>query len=70
MEVNLLPFMRLRILMSSFAPLYSEKRKLETTVPELVAQMFDSKNQMLDCDNRHGVYLTAIAMFRGKVSTS
>ena len=31
--------------------------------------MFDSKNMMAACDPKHGRYLTASAMFRGKMST-
>jgi len=31
--------------------------------------MFDTKNMMAACDPRHGRYLTASAMFRGKIST-
>ena len=31
--------------------------------------MFDNKNMMAACDPRHGVYLTAVALFRGRVST-
>jgi len=30
--------------------------------------MFDSKNMMAACDPRHGRYLTAAVMFRGRVS--
>jgi len=39
------------------------------SVPELVSQMFDVKNMMAACDPRQGRYLTASAMFRGKMST-
>jgi len=39
------------------------------TVPELTQQMWDSKNMMCAADPRHGRYLTASAMFRGKMST-
>jgi len=31
--------------------------------------MFDAKNMMVACDPRHGRYLTASAMFRGKMAT-
>jgi tubulin beta len=37
-------------------------------VPELTAQMFDSKNMMAACDPRHGRYLTVAAIFRGRMS--
>ena len=39
------------------------------TVPELTQQMFDAKNMMCASDPRHGRYLTASAMFRGRMST-
>ncbi|XP_066373434.1 tubulin beta chain-like [Miscanthus floridulus] len=39
------------------------------TVPELTQQMWDAKNMMCAADPRHGRYLTASAMFRGKMST-
>ena len=39
------------------------------TVPELTQQMWDAKNMMCAADPRHGRYLTAAAIFRGKIST-
>merc|ERR1712224_1047133 len=39
------------------------------TVPELTQQMFDAKNMMCAADPRHGRYLTALGMFRGRMST-
>ena len=38
------------------------------SVPELTKEMFDAKNMMTACDPRHGRYLTAAAIFRGRVS--
>ncbi|TMW85035.1 hypothetical protein EJD97_023899 [Solanum chilense] len=44
--------------------------KLTTpSFPELTQQMWDAKNMMCAADPRHGRYLTASAMFRGKMST-
>jgi hypothetical protein len=40
-----------------------------TQVPELTQQMFDAKNMMCAADPRHGRYLTATALFRGRMST-
>uniref|UniRef100_G3SAU6 Tubulin beta 8B n=1 Tax=Gorilla gorilla gorilla TaxID=9595 RepID=G3SAU6_GORGO len=37
------------------------------TVAELTQQMFDAKNMMAACDPRHGRYLTAAAIFRGRM---
>merc|ERR1711869_39135 len=39
------------------------------TVPELTQQMFDAKNMMCAADPRHGRYLTACALFRGRMPT-
>eukprot|EP01115_Flamella_aegyptia_P012718 TRINITY_DN6476_c0_g1_i1.p1 TRINITY_DN6476_c0_g1~~TRINITY_DN6476_c0_g1_i1.p1 ORF type:complete len:450 (-),score=212.51 TRINITY_DN6476_c0_g1_i1:43-1392(-) len=71
LAVNLIPFPRLHFFLVGFAPLSSRVGKdfRSLTVPELVQQMFDSKNMMAACDPRHGKYLTASAMFRGKIST-
>jgi len=71
LAVNLIPFPRLHFFLVSFAPLAARAAKEYTasTVPELVSQMFDSKNMMAACDPRRGKYLTASAVFRGKMST-
>merc|ERR1712070_1178213 len=39
------------------------------TGPELTQQQFDAKNMMCAADPRHGRYLTAACMFRGRMST-
>merc|ERR1712146_446440 len=39
------------------------------TVPELTQQMWDAKNMMCAADPRRGRYLTASALFRGRMST-
>ncbi|MDF5581035.1 hypothetical protein P3730_24450, partial [Vibrio parahaemolyticus] len=57
--------------MVGFAPLTSRgsQQYRALSVPELTQQMWDSKNMMCAADPRHGRYLTASAMFRGKMST-
>merc|ERR1719156_388812 len=54
-----------------FAPLTSRgsQQYRALTVPELTQQMFDAKNMMCASDPRHGRYLTACAVFRGRMST-
>jgi hypothetical protein len=54
-----------------FAPLTSRgsQQYRALTVPELTQQMFDAKNMMCASDPRHGRYLTAAALFRGRMST-
>jgi tubulin beta len=71
LAVNLVPFPRLHFFMCGFAPLTSRNTRnyRSLSVSELVNQMFDSKNMMCAADPRQGRYLTASAMFRGKVST-
>ena len=71
LAVNLIPFPRLHFFMVGFVPLTSRgnQRYQTLSVPELTQQMFDAKNMMCAADPRHGRYLTASAIFRGKVST-
>jgi tubulin beta len=69
--VNLIPFPRLHFFMTGFAPLTSRgsQQYRALTVPELTQQMFDAKNMMCAADPRHGRYLTACSLFRGRMST-
>ena len=57
--------------MNGFAPLTSRgsQQYRALTVPELTQQMFDAKNMMCAADPRHGRYLTACGLFRGRMST-
>lgn len=70
LAVNMVPFPRLHFFCVGFAPLIAEgTQKFKThSVSELTAQMFESGNMMTACDPKHGRYLTAAAVFRGKVS--
>ncbi len=71
LAVNLVPFPRLHFFMIGFSPLTSRgsQQYRALTVPELTQQMWDAKNMMCAADPRHGRYLTASAMFRGRMST-
>jgi len=71
LAVNLIPFPRLHFFLVGFAPLTARQSQdyRAISVPELVTQMFDVKNMMAACDPRTGRYLTASAMFRGKIQT-
>ncbi|ETO12775.1 tubulin beta chain [Reticulomyxa filosa] len=71
LAVNLIPFPRLHFFMTGFAPLTAPKtaQYSNTSVAELTGQMFDPRNMMCACDPKHGRYLTASAIFRGRVST-
>jgi len=72
LAVNLIPFPRLHFFLVGVAPLIqkSSKNFEKLTVAELVTQIFDPKNIMAQCDSRRGKYLTASALFRGKMSTN
>ncbi|XP_055126100.1 tubulin beta-8 chain isoform X6 [Symphalangus syndactylus] len=69
LAVNMVPFPRLHFFMPGFAPLTSRgsQQYRALTVAELTQQMFDAKNMMAACDPRHGRYLTAAAIFRGRM---
>merc|ERR1712149_129774 len=69
--VNMIPFPRLHFFMTGFAPLTSRgsQQYRALTVPELTQQMFDAKNMMCAADPRHGRYLTAAGLFRGRMSS-
>merc|ERR1711959_248329 len=71
LAVNMIPFPRLHFFMTGFAPLTSRgsQQYRALTVPELTQQMFDAKNMMCAADPRHGRYLTATCLFRGRMST-
>merc|ERR1711991_1192669 len=71
LAVNMVPFPRLHFFMIGFAPLTSRgsPQYRALTVPELTQQQFDAKNMMCASDPRHGRYLTACCMFRGRMST-
>uniref|UniRef100_A0A1D5QZ85 Tubulin beta chain n=1 Tax=Macaca mulatta TaxID=9544 RepID=A0A1D5QZ85_MACMU len=69
LAVNMVPFPRLHFFMPGFAPLTSRgsQQYRALTVAELIQQMFDARNMMAACDPRHGRYLTADAIFRGRM---
>jgi len=71
LAVNLVPFHRLHFFLVGSAPIYAKENQVYTanTVAELASQMFDSRNMMSAVDPKKGKYLTASAVFRGKVPT-
>jgi len=71
LAVNLIPFPRLHFFMIGIAPFPSRgsQQYQALSVPELTQQMFDAKNMMCASDPRNGRYLTAAAMFRGRIPT-
>jgi tubulin beta len=71
LAVNLIPFPRLHFFLVGYAPLTARTQEgfANASVGELVSQMFDARNMMAACDPRRGKYLTASAVFRGKIPT-
>ena len=67
---NLVPFPRLHFFMIGFAPLTNRRMQQyrSLTVPELTQQMFDPKNMLCASDPRHGRYLAAAAIYRGRIN--
>jgi tubulin beta len=70
LAVNMVPFPRLHFFIPGFAPLTSRgsEQYRSLSVAELTQQIFDPKNMMAACDPRHGRYLTAAVIFRGRMS--
>lgn len=70
LAVNMIPFPRLHFFLVGFAPLTARGSTSYRTssVSDLTQQMFNPKNMMAACDPTKGRYLTAAAMFRGKMS--
>ncbi|XP_075257325.1 tubulin beta-2B chain-like [Convolutriloba macropyga] len=70
LAVNMVPFPRLHFFMPGFAPLTSRETAgyRISSVSDLTAQLFDSKNMMVSCDPKTGKYLTCAIVFRGKCS--
>jgi len=71
LATNMIPFPRLHFFMTGYAPIMARGAvgQRAMTVPELTQQIFDAKNMTCAVDPRHGRYLTAMAVFRGAVST-
>ena len=71
LAVNMIPFPRLHFYVPGFAPLTSRgsQQYKQLNVSELTQQIFDARNIMAAADPRNGKYLTASAMFRGRMST-
>ncbi|XP_053673023.1 tubulin beta chain-like [Anopheles nili] len=68
---NMVPYRRLHFFVPGFAPLCCRDAACyrQTTVPELVYQLFSRNNLMAACDPQAGTFLTAAAIFRGRLST-
>lgn len=72
LAVNLVPFPRMHFFVGGLAPLTPPKsQKYQSlSIQDLTNQLFVSNNLMAACDPQKGIYLSASAHFRGKVSPS
>ena len=71
LTVNLVPFPRLHFFLCGYAPLLprsTQNVKRDLTVKQLTRQIFNPNNMMVACDPRHGRYLSAASIFRGRIS--
>lgn len=68
--VNMVPFPRLHFFVPGYAPLVPEYKDPYTrhTARTLIQDMFKSESMFIDCDPRKGRFLTAAAIFRGRIS--
>lgn len=68
---NMVPYRKLHFFVPGIAPLTSKESQCyrSLSVSELVYQIFDEQNLMAACSPSRGKYLTAAALFRGRVST-
>ena len=69
--MNLIPFPRLHFFMDSVTPLGAVSERIRNySVQEATLELFDKESILCEVDPGHGRYMTASAIFRGKVSSS
>ncbi|KMQ91211.1 tubulin beta chain [Lasius niger] len=68
--VNMVPFPRLHFFVPGYVPLIPEFKDPYTknTVRTLIQHMFKSESMFVNCDPKKGQFLTAAAIFRGRIS--
>jgi len=74
LATNSIPFPRYQWFIPSFVPLVSRTaragtRNMHYSIPEMVRDMFDPQHAMCAVDMKKGKFLTASAIFRGRMST-
>ncbi|XP_050450597.1 tubulin beta-3 chain-like [Cataglyphis hispanica] len=69
--VNMVPFPQLHFFVPGYVPLipYHKRVYEKITVKTLIRNMFESESMFINCDPRKGKFLTAAAIFRGRIST-
>ncbi|XP_052683110.1 tubulin alpha-1A chain-like [Crassostrea angulata] len=68
-QTNLVPYPRLRFLLTSYAPVISTEKAYheQLSVAEITNASFEPANQMVKCDPRHGKYMACCMLYRGDV---
>ncbi|KAL6437766.1 hypothetical protein ACFW04_004256 [Cataglyphis niger] len=67
----MVPFPRLHFFVPGYVPLIPHHKRIyeKITVKTLIRDMFESESMFINCDPRKGKFLTAAAIFRGRIST-
>eukprot|EP00079_Xenopus_tropicalis_P039023 XP_017952794.1 PREDICTED: tubulin alpha-8 chain-like [Xenopus tropicalis] len=68
-QTNLVPFPRIHFPVISYAPVISAERAYheKLSIAEITTACFESTNQMVKCDPRHGKYMACCLLYRGDV---
>ncbi len=61
-QTNLVPYRRIHFPLATYAPVISAEKAYheQLTVAEITNATFEPANQMVKCDPRHGMYITAL----------
>jgi tubulin alpha len=68
-QTNLVPYPRIHFPLASYAPVVSSDKAFHEgmSVSEITSELFESSNQMVKCDPRHGKYMACCLLYRGDV---
>nr|ABV72559.1 tubulin alpha chain [Heterocapsa rotundata] len=68
-QTNLVPYPRIRFMLSSYAPIISAEKAYheQLSVAEITMSVFEPAAMFVKCDPRHGKYMACCMMYRGDV---
>lgn len=66
-QTNLVPYPRIHFPLVAYNPLISSANHEILSVDEITKSCFDSDNQMVKCDPKHGKYMAVCLLYRGDV---